>query len=63
MLIILLVCPIDTYKSTISNANRCEQCPLNSHTNEKGSDECLCNDGFIRLNSSCIGNREENMFI
>jgi hypothetical protein len=54
-LIILLVCPIGTFKSTISNEHRCEQCPLNSHTKDKGSSLCICNEGFFRLNSSCIG--------
>jgi len=60
IVIIFLVCPIGTYKSTISNDHRCEQCPLNSHTNDKGSSFCICNDGFFTLNSSilnspCIG--------
>ncbi len=56
----VLVCPIGTYKSTVSNDHHCEQCPLNSHTNDKGAAFCLCDDGFFRLNSSivdssCIG--------
>lgn len=54
------VCSIGTYKSTVSNNERCQQCPLNSHTIDKGSSLCICNDGFFRLNSSifnspCIG--------
>ena len=48
------------YKSTISNEDRCEQCPMNSHTNERGTAVCRCDDGFFRFNSSvenspCIG--------
>ncbi|CAF0812320.1 unnamed protein product [Rotaria sordida] len=48
------VCPLGTYKSTISNNDRCEQCPLNSYTISKGSLSCICNDGFFRLNSSIV---------
>ncbi|CAF0852909.1 unnamed protein product [Adineta ricciae] len=53
-------CSIGTYKSTISNNQRCEPCPLNSYTKDKGASSCLCNDGFFRLNTSlsksaCIG--------
>ena len=51
---VLLVCPIGTYKSTISNDDRCKQCPLNSHTKEKASSSCICNDEHFRLNSSII---------
>lgn len=45
-------CSIGTYKSTISNNQRCERCPLNSHTKDKGASSCICNDGFFRLNAS-----------
>ncbi|CAF1122630.1 unnamed protein product [Adineta steineri] len=48
------VCPIGTFKSKISNDYRCEPCPLNSHTKDKGSSLCTCNDRFFRLNSSII---------
>jgi len=57
---IFKACSIGTFKSTINNKNRCEPCPLNSYTKEKGASSCTCNDGFFRLNSSllntpCIG--------
>ncbi|CAF3631267.1 unnamed protein product [Rotaria socialis] len=45
-------CSIGTFKSTISNNYRCERCPLNSHTKDKGASSCICNDGFFRLNAS-----------
>ncbi|CAF0888020.1 unnamed protein product [Rotaria sordida] len=53
-------CSIGTFKSTINNNHRCERCPLNSHTKDKGASSCICNDGFFRLNTSlsnspCIG--------
>jgi hypothetical protein len=53
-------CSIGTFKSTINNNHRCEPCPLNSYTKDKGAPSCLCNDGFFRLNvslsnSPCIG--------
>ncbi|CAF3985128.1 unnamed protein product [Rotaria magnacalcarata] len=64
------VCPIGTYKSTASNFDRCQLCPLNSHAYDKGSTLCICNDGFFRLNSSiystpCIGSpsQPENVTI
>ncbi|CAF0904971.1 unnamed protein product [Adineta ricciae] len=47
-------CSLGTFKSTVSNEQRCEQCPLNSHTKEKGSTSCICNQSFFRLNSSVI---------
>ncbi|UJR30946.1 hypothetical protein I4U23_018458 [Adineta vaga] len=57
-------CSIGTFKSTISNNQRCEPCPLNSHTKDRGASSCICNDGFFRLNTSllkspCIGSPTE----
>ncbi|CAF0868855.1 unnamed protein product [Adineta ricciae] len=49
-----IFCSLGTFKSTVSNEQRCEQCPLNSHTKEKGSTSCICNQDFFRLNSSVI---------
>lgn len=52
------------FKATTNNEQRCETCPLNSFTKEKGASSCLCHDGFFRLNASlfqspCIGNRKQ----
>jgi len=52
--LLILVCPMGTYKSTVSNNQLCQTCPLNSHTIEKGATFCQCNHGFFRLNSSLI---------
>jgi hypothetical protein len=53
-------CAIGTFKSTINDNHRCDPCPLNSYTKDKGASSCTCNDGFFRLNASvfnspCIG--------
>ena len=61
---LFVACPIGSFKSTISNDHRCEPCPLNSFTRDKGAASCLCQDGFFRLNASlfhsgCIGNQRD----
>ena len=61
--LICLACSMGYFKSTINNEQRCEACPLNSYTKEKGATSCLCQDGFFRLNASlfqspCIGKRK-----
>jgi len=57
-------CSMGYFKSTINNEQRCETCPLNSFTKEKGASSCHCHDGFFRLNASlfqspCIASPRE----